>query len=77
MMSKAAATLAEKEPTSDIIPVVVLCNGSILNAQAMQQTWQEQGGFVVTWQSASDDNLMTLEEVISQASTTLTEENVS
>lgn len=68
-MRKAAATLAEKEPSSDIIPMVVLCSGNILNAQAMQQTWQEQGGFVVTWQTASDDNLMTLEEVIAQAYT--------
>ena len=63
-MGKAAEFLKEKEPNSEIIPVVVLAEGSILNVPNMKELWEERGGAVVLWNNGKADGLSTLEDLL-------------
>ena len=64
LMSKAAERLKQQEPESEIIPVVVLCEGSILNAGALKSQWEEKNGFVVSFNKDTDGTLQTLQELL-------------
>ena len=64
LMTKAAERLKQQEPESEIIPVVVLCKGSILNAGALKSQWEEKNGYVVSFNEDADDTLQTLQELL-------------
>ncbi len=63
---QAALSLAQKEPESVIIPVVVVVKGNIINAETMQPEWQSKGGYVVRYGEGLPENLMTLEKLLEQ-----------
>ena len=63
-MVKAAEFLKEKEPSSEVIPVVVVAEGNILNATGISELWQKMGGAVVLWNNGQGEGLGTLEELL-------------
>lgn len=65
-MVKAAAFLREKEPDSEIVPVVVVGAGSILNAEIMEEKWSQMGGRVVVWNEEKHNGLETLEDLFQE-----------
>lgn len=65
-VKQAALSLAQKEPESAIIPVVVVLKGHIINAEAMLPEWQAAGGYVVRFGEGQPEILMTLENLLEQ-----------
>ena len=63
-MKKASEFLKEKEPDCEIVPVVVVAAGSILNAAAIKEEWDQLGGEVVVWNKGTGDDLDTLENLL-------------
>lgn len=63
-LKQAALFLSEKEPDSQIIPVLVVLAGSILNAETMMPYWTENQGFVVRFKEGKPEILQRLEEFI-------------
>ena len=65
-VGQAAFSLAQKEPESKIIPVVVIVKGNIINAETMQKEWQSKEGYVVRYGEGLPESLMTLENLLEQ-----------
>lgn len=65
-MCQAAEQLKAQEPDSDIVPVVLLCDGSILNAGALIETWQEKSGYVALLNDGKGDGLLPLSDILSK-----------
>lgn len=63
-MCQAAEQLKAQEPDSDIVPMVLLCDGSILNAGALIETWQEKNGYVALLNEAMGEGLLPLADVL-------------
>jgi len=63
-MVEATKLLKEKEPDSEIIPVVAIAAGNVLNADAVKEQWKEKNGFVVLWDKGQGKDLSTLEELL-------------
>ena len=66
LMSKAAEQLKLQEPDSDIVPVVLLCDGSVLNASALLSQWQEKNGFIALLNNGKGEGLLPLAEILHQ-----------
>ena len=64
LMSKAAVSLKAQEPESEVIPIVVLCDGSILNSGALISQWQSKGGLVALLNDGKAEGLPNLEDVL-------------
>ena len=68
-LTKAAETLHEKEPDSEIISVVILTQGSIINASLMQKNWAKEKAFVVRLnESIESHDCITLAELLDRDS---------
>ena len=68
-LTKAAETLHEKEPDSEIISVVILTQGSIINASLMQKNWAKEKAFVVRLnESIESPDCITLAELLDRDS---------
>ena len=63
-MCKAAEQLKQQEPESDIVPIVLLCEGSILNAGALIEQWHSKDAFVALLNNGKAEGLPHLEEVL-------------
>ncbi|MBP5534803.1 MAG: hypothetical protein J6Y03_04785 [Alphaproteobacteria bacterium] len=72
-MVKASEFLREKEPTSEIIPVVVVGRGSILNVSSIKEQWDEKEGAVVLWNEGTAEGLDTLENLLKSKNEELAE----
>ena len=66
-IDKAAQILRNQEPTSNVQPIVVLCEGSILNPNAWKEYWHQRNGDVVLLKNGKADGLMTLEEFLEKS----------
>ena len=68
-LTQAAAALHEKEPESELISVVVLTSGSVINASLMQRTWAQTKSFVVRLDETVDaPDSITLAELLERDS---------
>jgi len=64
-LQPAVQSLQEQEPTSHVRPVVVLCEGSIMNSLALIDTWAQKDCTVATFQNGKAEAISSLEEVLS------------
>lgn len=68
-LTQAAAALHEKEPESELISVVVLTQGCVINASLMQKTWAQTKSFVVRLDETVDaPDSITLAELLERDS---------
>ena len=65
-MQKAAEILKLQEPESEVVPVVLLCDGSILNSAALIPQWQEKNGFVALLNDGKGDELLPFSQLLAE-----------
>lgn len=65
-LKKVADAFAKEEPDSEIKPLLVVINGSIINGEDMISDWEMNGGMVVRINDLTNNGMLTLEEYLKQ-----------
>jgi len=65
-LKKIADAFAKEEPDSEIKPLLVVINGSIINGEDMIPDWEMGGGMVVRINDLTNNGMLTLEEYLKQ-----------
>jgi hypothetical protein len=65
-LKKIADAFAKEEPDSEIKPLLVVINGSIINGEDMIPDWEMNGGMVVRINDLTNNGMLTLEEYLRQ-----------